>query len=73
MFFSFSAYPVRGEVLQIDNNFDGKMDQWHHISGDKKIIKIEYDNNNDGIIDQTDIYEKNKSRKKLNNLSPPSL
>ncbi len=34
-----------GEVLQVDNNFDGKMDQWHHMSDGNKIIKIEYDNN----------------------------
>ena len=50
-----------GEVLKVDNNFDGKMDQWHHMSDDNKIIKIEYDNNGDGKIDQTDIYEKNKT------------
>ena len=37
------------------------MDQWHHMSDDNKIIKIEYDNNGDGKIDQTDIYEKNKT------------
>ena len=24
LFFSFSAYPVKGEVLEVDNNFDGE-------------------------------------------------
>ena len=29
------------EVLQVDSDFDGKMDQWRHMSDDNKIVKIE--------------------------------
>ena len=48
---------IDAEVLQVDSDFDGKMDQWHHMSNDNKIIKIEYDKNNDNNVDQVDIYE----------------
>ena len=61
LYFLAAVCPYYGEVLQIDNNFDGKMDQWRHMSSNNKILKIEYDNNGDGKIDQTDIYEKNKT------------
>ena len=49
--------PIDAEVLQVDSDFDGKMDQWRHMSNDNKIIKIEYDKNGDNNIDQVDIYE----------------
>ncbi|SVE31698.1 uncharacterized protein METZ01_LOCUS484552, partial [marine metagenome] len=45
------THQARADVLQLDNDFDGKMDQWHHMSDDNKIIKIEYDNNGDEKID----------------------
>ena len=41
LYFLSGVCPSYGEVLQVDNNFDGKMDQWHHMSGDNKIIKID--------------------------------
>ena len=46
----FAAPTVNGEVLQVDSDYDGKMDQWHHRSDDGKIIKIEFDKNGDGKI-----------------------
>ena len=62
MCFVFTIHPAYGGTFtEIDSNDDGKMDQWHHMSDDNKIIKIEYDNNGDGQIDQIDIYERNKT------------
>ena len=48
--------PISAEVFQIDSDFDGKLDQWHHKSKNGKmekwkIIKIEYDKNADGTVD----------------------
>ena len=45
--FIFEVHLTYGEVLQVDSDFDGKMDQWHHLYDDNKIIKIDYDNNDD--------------------------
>ena len=42
LYFLSGVCPSHGEVLQIDNNFDGKMDQWHHMSNHNKILKIEF-------------------------------
>ena len=49
---------IDAEVLQVDSDSDGKMDQWHHLSGNNKIIKVEYDKNGDYKIDQVDIFER---------------
>jgi len=61
LYFILEISTAYSEVLQVDSNFDGEMDQWHHMSDNNKVIKIEYDNNGDSKIDQTDIYEKNKT------------
>ncbi len=46
-----SATPAFAEILQIDSDFDGKPDQWHHRSEDGKLIKIDYDTNADGKLE----------------------
>jgi hypothetical protein len=40
-------------TIQKDNNFDGKIDEWHYSNNKRKIIKIEKDQNFDGKIDFT--------------------
>jgi len=35
------------EVIQVDSNFDGNLDQWHHKSEDVKLMKVEYYKNGD--------------------------
>ncbi len=54
------AHNTHGEILQVDSDFNGKMDQWHEMSDDGQTIKIEYDTNGDGKLDQVDIYDGNK-------------
>ena len=55
--------PLAGaEVLQIDSDFDGKMDQWHEMSDTGQLVKVEYDTNGDGQLDQVDVFEGNKNR-----------
>ena len=48
------------EVIQVDSNFDGNLDQWHHKSEDGQLLKVEYDKNGDGKVDQIDIFEGNE-------------
>jgi hypothetical protein len=50
-FLCLTGSPLSAEVFQIDSDFDGKLDQWHHKSKDGKIIKIEYDKNGDGKVE----------------------
>ena len=38
-----------GEVLKVDNNFAGKMDQWHPMSDDNEIIKMPINEPADGL------------------------
>ena len=40
------------KVTEIDSNFDGKMDQWTHMSPEGKKFKVEYDTDFDENIDQ---------------------
>jgi hypothetical protein len=47
-------------VIQVDSNFDGKLDQWQHKSEEDQLLKIEYDKNGDGKVDQIDIFEGHK-------------
>jgi hypothetical protein len=46
LIFSYILFTVIGsvvfaEVVKIDSNFDGKMDQWRHNTVDGKISKIQ--------------------------------
>jgi hypothetical protein len=45
------------KVIQVDSDFDGKLDQWQHKSEDDRLLKVEYDKNGDGKIDQIDIFD----------------
>jgi hypothetical protein len=58
-FLCLTGSPLSAEVLQIDSDFEGKLYQWHHKSKHGKIIKIEYDKNSDGTVDQVDKYDGN--------------
>ena len=40
-FFCLNVAPLTAEIIQIDSDFDSKMDQWHHKSKDENITKIE--------------------------------
>ena len=56
LFFTLITF-AEGVVIQVDSNFDGKLDQWQHKSEEDKLLKIEYDKNGDGKVDQIDIFE----------------
>ena len=62
LYLSFFVFivPANGEITQVDSNFDGKMDQWRHMSPNGKIIKVEYDTDFNGTIDQIEYYEGKK-------------
>ena len=47
-------------VIQVDSDFDGKLDQWQHKSEDDRLLKVEYDKNGDGKVDQIDIFDGNE-------------
>ena len=47
-------------MIQIDSDFDGKLDQWQHKSEDDHLLKVEYDKNGDGKIDQIDVFDGNE-------------
>ena len=51
---------AEGVVIQIDSDFDGKLDQWQHKSEDDHLLKVEYDKNGDGKIDQIDVFDGNE-------------
>ena len=55
-FFSLASF-AEGMVLPVDSDFDGKLDQWQHKSEDGQLLKVEYDKNGDGKIDQIDIFD----------------
>ena len=38
-------------LLEKDNNYDGKFDEWHHINNRRQVTKIEKDSNFDGKVD----------------------
>ncbi len=37
-----------------DNNFDGKPDEWHYTDARRQVIRIERDQNFDGVVDKVD-------------------
>jgi len=39
---------AEGVVMQVDSDFDGKLDQWQHKSEEGRLLKVEYDKNGDG-------------------------
>ena len=39
-FLCLTGSPLSAEVLQIDSDFDGKLDQWHHKSKNGKMKKL---------------------------------
>jgi hypothetical protein len=41
----------KGGLLEKDNNYDGKFDEWHHINEKRQVIKVEKDTNFDGKVD----------------------
>ena len=45
------AFPVTIEaaVNEVDTNFDGKPDQWQHVSEKGKLFKVEHDGNFNGM------------------------
>ena len=57
--FMFLPY-ASGEITQVDSNFDGKMDQWRHMSSNGQIAKVEFDTDFNGTIDQVEYYEDDK-------------
>ena len=44
-------------MIQFDSNFNGKIDQWQHKSEKDDLLKVEYDKNEDGQVDQIDLYD----------------
>ena len=70
--FSLSTF-VEGSVVQLDSDFDGKLDQWHHKTSDGKLEKVEYDRNGDGKPDQIDIYEGNNKPVRVDLTKPRYL
>jgi len=52
------AFPVTIEaaVNEVDTNFDGKPDQWQHVSEKGKLFKVEHDGNFNGKVEQIEFY-----------------
>ena len=48
------------EVNEVDSNFDGKVDQWQHLSPEGKVLKIEHDSDFDGKIEQVEYFKGDK-------------
>ncbi len=48
---------AEGKVIQFDKDFNGKIDQWQHKSEKNELLKVEHDKNEDGQIDQVDIFD----------------
>ena len=46
--------------MEVDSNFDGKVDQWHHVSASGGALKVEYDLNFDGTVDQVQYFKSDK-------------
>ena len=65
LFLSLASF-AEGVVIQIDSDFDGKLDQWQHKSEDDHLLKVEYDKNGDGKIDQIDVLTAMKNPSALN-------
>ena len=59
LFLSLASF-AEGVVIQIDSDFDGKLDHWQHKSEDDHLLKVEYDKNGDGKIDQIDVFDGNE-------------
>ncbi|MFP6638489.1 MAG: hypothetical protein VB778_07690 [Nitrospinaceae bacterium] len=58
--FLFLTSLKEGVVIPVDSDFDGKLDQWQHKSEDGVLLKVEYDKNGDGKIDQIDVFDGNE-------------
>ena len=59
-FFLSLASLAQAEVLPVDSDADGSLDQWHHKSEEGVLLKVEHDKNGDGKIDQIDVFEGNE-------------
>ena len=44
------------EVLEIDSDFDGKIDQWQYRTAEGKKLKVEYDKDGDGIVEHVEFF-----------------
>lgn len=45
------------EVVEIDSNFDGKIDQWQYFNSSGILEKAEYDTNHDGKADRWEYFD----------------
>lgn len=55
-----SQVKVIPKKVQVDSNFDGKIDRIENYDAEGRPIKTEVDNDNDGIMDETVIYKDGK-------------
>ena len=57
VFFVFSVSQSQAEeVVELDSDFDGKIDQWQHKTADGLLTKTTYDTNQDGKVDQIEVF-----------------
>ncbi len=47
-------------LMEVDSNFDGKTDQWHHVSASGQVDKVEYDLDYNGAVDQVQYFKSEK-------------
>ena len=57
--------PCMGEVNEVDNNFDGKIDTWQYVNAQGKIEKAEYDEDFDGKVDRVDHFKGEKTLERV--------
>ncbi len=57
--------PAWAGVTEVDSNFDGQIDQWHHFAPDGQIEKVEYDLNLDGKVDQIQFFTSSKKLERI--------
>ena len=51
--------------MEVDSNFDGKTDQWHHVTESGEVDKVEYDMNFNGAIDQVQFFKSGKELSRI--------
>jgi len=58
------SVPIAPKKVEMDTNYDGKVDRIELYNPEGQIVRLESDTNGDGVIDEWVVFEKEKPIKK---------
>ena len=57
---SSSQVKITPKKIQVDSNYDGKIDRTEYYDSEGRPVKTEADNDNDGVVDETVMFKDGK-------------